>query len=274
MICTKINKYFYIANRIIFIPTFVCMEILNNCKFCFKLDSFRLITLIFYQYNYLICFFIAFSADLTEADNQYNWEFVKSLSDVICLSTKVEEIPRKLFLLVNGFCVMMLLINIIISYKCCNYTTFFGLFFLFLFFFEMIVNSFNLLEQNLNNNISRQDEDRNSLELEQNQIQQYHDEENVLNIIPQNTRSLPLEPTNRAYVVSLKDNAKVLISMKIDSNEEAKDFGENSCAICLDDFDVDHVVYFSECKHYFHYNCLYLWSKTSNKCPLCRNDFI
>ena len=46
---------------------------------------------------------------------------------------------------------------------------------------------------------------------------------------------------------------------------------QNNCSICLDPF-VDEAK-INGCSHTFCYECIYIWSKTANKCTLCSAPF-
>ena len=51
--------------------------------------------------------------------------------------------------------------------------------------------------------------------------------------------------------------------------EDEKLFNE-TCVICLDNFQKKDKISTLQCEHSFHYNCLSLWIKDKNSCPLCR----
>lgn len=45
------------------------------------------------------------------------------------------------------------------------------------------------------------------------------------------------------------------------------------CPICREELkDLDLAI--SECKHKFHFNCLFRWIKKSNTCPICRQQLV
>ena len=46
---------------------------------------------------------------------------------------------------------------------------------------------------------------------------------------------------------------------------------EEKCAICITDITLTNKTILS-CGHYFHYNCLRMWNKHHNTCPVCRNE--
>lgn len=45
------------------------------------------------------------------------------------------------------------------------------------------------------------------------------------------------------------------------------------CAICMEGFKEDELIKQLPCKHIYHRCCIREWTKKSNECPLCRNDF-
>ncbi|UKZ73515.1 hypothetical protein TrVFT333_001162 [Trichoderma virens FT-333] len=45
---------------------------------------------------------------------------------------------------------------------------------------------------------------------------------------------------------------------------------KTECTICIDDMKVDDVAAFLPCKHWFHEECVTLWLKQHNTCPVCR----
>jgi hypothetical protein len=62
-------------------------------------------------------------------------------------------------------------------------------------------------------------------------------------------------------------------SIVIPSHEEPQD--DNTCAICLDAFsDGELISGASECRHYFHKDCLLGWLDQHNVCPCCRRTMV
>lgn len=48
---------------------------------------------------------------------------------------------------------------------------------------------------------------------------------------------------------------------------------DNMCCICLSVMDNELLIHkIDECKHTFHSSCLIEWLRTSNQCPMCRNQ--
>ena len=53
---------------------------------------------------------------------------------------------------------------------------------------------------------------------------------------------------------------------------EIKDKDNNSCSICLVDFEDDSQVGTTNCDHIFHKECITEWSRYKKDCPVCRED--
>ncbi|KAG5982409.1 hypothetical protein E4U55_001916 [Claviceps digitariae] len=46
--------------------------------------------------------------------------------------------------------------------------------------------------------------------------------------------------------------------------------GEVECSICIDEMKIGETAVFLRCKHWFHENCVVLWLREHNTCPVCR----
>ncbi|KAG6017146.1 hypothetical protein E4U43_002205 [Claviceps pusilla] len=46
--------------------------------------------------------------------------------------------------------------------------------------------------------------------------------------------------------------------------------GEVECSICIDEMKIGETAVFLRCKHWFHEDCVVLWLKEHNTCPVCR----
>jgi len=46
----------------------------------------------------------------------------------------------------------------------------------------------------------------------------------------------------------------------------------NSCVICLNDYEDHEIITLLPCGHFFHQQCIILWLKDHNSCPMCRQD--
>ena len=51
-----------------------------------------------------------------------------------------------------------------------------------------------------------------------------------------------------------------------------KEFNEQTCNICLDNFVKGQITVSLECGHFFHGNCIINWLKMRNTCPVCRHE--
>ncbi|GAA0170097.1 hypothetical protein LIER_24435 [Lithospermum erythrorhizon] len=58
-----------------------------------------------------------------------------------------------------------------------------------------------------------------------------------------------------------------LLSHKTKKNEDGQIL---SCAICLEDFEVQEFVTSTPCNHMFHSDCIVPWVKAQGRCPICR----
>ena len=82
----------------------------------------------------------------------------------------------------------------------------------------------------------------------------------------------PLDITRRPESCESEDDRDPT-SIVIPSHEEPQD--ENTCAICLDAFsDGELISGASECRHYFHKDCLLGWLDQHNVCPCCRRTMV
>ena len=72
-----------------------------------------------------------------------------------------------------------------------------------------------------------------------------------------------------------------------DDFEKLKKIDKECCSICLKDFCYDNEmnnnnlfcrviqndnIHKTECNHYFHEKCLFIWRKYRNICPICKNE--
>lgn len=64
---------------------------------------------------------------------------------------------------------------------------------------------------------------------------------------------------------------KFLLNLKIDLKEKNI---EKNCLICLEEFELKKFVYLLNCTHLFHKKCINSWLKSSDHCPVCRQDVI
>ena len=54
---------------------------------------------------------------------------------------------------------------------------------------------------------------------------------------------------------------------KIDSNKF-----ENTCSVCLVEYDENSIVSSTKCNHLFHHDCIKEWSYYKDTCPVCREQ--
>ena len=47
-----------------------------------------------------------------------------------------------------------------------------------------------------------------------------------------------------------------------------------TCSICLEQFQKTEKIVILDCNHIFHFQCMSLWIKNNNTCPLCRDSLI
>ena len=60
---------------------------------------------------------------------------------------------------------------------------------------------------------------------------------------------------------------------KIEINENnLNEFSEQSCNVCLENFNKGQITMQLDCGHYFHEKCIIHWLKMRNTCPVCRHE--
>uniref|UniRef100_A0A1A9V9E2 RING-type domain-containing protein n=1 Tax=Glossina austeni TaxID=7395 RepID=A0A1A9V9E2_GLOAU len=78
------------------------------------------------------------------------------------------------------------------------------------------------------------------------------------------------------YSHILKNNFGVIASIAIKMlptykySSELDDGNEKSCAVCLNDFQLNEVIRKLPCAHDFHVDCVDKWLKLRRTCPMCR----
>jgi hypothetical protein len=94
-------------------------------------------------------------------------------------------------------------------------------------------------------------------------------------------RALEEEQMNRALLESRElfdetdtthknDNAELIHESQKYSTLKIKNKRKEICCICMENFSCNQLVYWLDCKHIFHENCLCEWVKYKNECPTCR----
>lgn len=76
-------------------------------------------------------------------------------------------------------------------------------------------------------------------------------------------------------IMNEEENAKnIKITKKILKKEEYSSIKKDEilCSICLMEFNPSEMVSETDCKHFFHDECLEGWLKIKNKCPMCNKN--
>ncbi|KAE8733316.1 Detected protein of confused Function [Hibiscus syriacus] len=66
-----------------------------------------------------------------------------------------------------------------------------------------------------------------------------------------------------------KPEATALIESNKSSTEE-----EDTCPICLEEYDEENPKLVTKCEHHFHLSCILEWMERSDTCPLCDQEII
>ena len=56
------------------------------------------------------------------------------------------------------------------------------------------------------------------------------------------------------------------------TQENINNYKDMTCNICLEGFQIGHILRVLECKHEFHERCIITWLKSRNTCPVCRHE--
>ena len=60
---------------------------------------------------------------------------------------------------------------------------------------------------------------------------------------------------------------------KIEINDQnINEFNEQTCNVCLENFNAGQITMKLDCGHYFHEKCITHWLKMRNTCPVCRHE--
>ena len=81
-------------------------------------------------------------------------------------------------------------------------------------------------------------------------------------------------PRTKATAIQCSGNSKYFFLVRIVFlifffNDIALD---NSCTICMDEYEPEVELLTLPCFHNFHYDCVKPWFRTKNECPVCRAD--
>ena len=66
-------------------------------------------------------------------------------------------------------------------------------------------------------------------------------------------------------------NQPLLLEKKEITNDTLLD---ESCVICLDQFQKEEKITILDCNHTFHFQCMTLWAQNNTTCPLCRDSIL
>lgn len=77
-------------------------------------------------------------------------------------------------------------------------------------------------------------------------------------------------PQSNAAPPATEDAIEKLEKKKLDK-EMMGESGKAECTICIDDMTIGDEVTVLPCKHWFHGECVVLWLKEHNTCPICRS---
>ena len=56
------------------------------------------------------------------------------------------------------------------------------------------------------------------------------------------------------------------------TQDNYNNYKDMTCNICLEGFQIGHILRVLECKHEFHERCIITWLKSRNTCPVCRHE--
>ena len=85
----------------------------------------------------------------------------------------------------------------------------------------------------------------------------------ISNLMEQNPQSNAAPPASESAIANLERR-------KMDEAWKAKEGGKAECTVCIDEVKIDDEVIFLPCKHWFHEECVTMWLKEHNTCPICR----
>lgn len=84
------------------------------------------------------------------------------------------------------------------------------------------------------------------------------------------TQLMEANPQSNAAPPATEQAIEKLQKKKLD-REMIGDSSKVDCTICMDDLQIGDEVTVLPCKHWFHGECVVLWLKEHNTCPVCRN---
>ncbi|OIW32538.1 hypothetical protein CONLIGDRAFT_572435, partial [Coniochaeta ligniaria NRRL 30616] len=83
------------------------------------------------------------------------------------------------------------------------------------------------------------------------------------------TQLMEANPQSNAAPPASEDAIAKLPKRKVELEDLGSD-GKAECTICIDEMNVGDEVTVLPCKHWFHGECVTLWLKEHNTCPICR----
>ncbi len=98
----------------------------------------------------------------------------------------------------------------------------------------------------------------------------------IYNMVDSYYEQLDEEILNETLIESLElqpDTVRQNECLEFEKEDYSKieiDKFENSCSICLNDYEKDSVVSTTKCNHLFHHECIKEWSHYKDSCPVCR----
>ncbi|KAL4353148.1 hypothetical protein GQ457_06G031930 [Hibiscus cannabinus] len=63
------------------------------------------------------------------------------------------------------------------------------------------------------------------------------------------------------------------VTTLVDSNKSAME-EEDTCPICLEEYDEENPKLVTKCEHHFHLSCILEWMERSDTCPICDQEMI
>ena len=98
-------------------------------------------------------------------------------------------------------------------------------------------------------------------------VEIYRQSRQIRNIMDPQGDDPPIRPTlTKGEYLRMK-------SRRYHKTDKDKEFHQDTCVICTENFKSNNKIPILKCKHDFHWNCLKKWTtKTSKTCPSCRKD--
>lgn len=84
------------------------------------------------------------------------------------------------------------------------------------------------------------------------------------------TNLMEANPQSNAAPPATEQGLKDLDRKTVDRTMLGLD-GKTECSICIDDMEEGQTAVFLPCKHWFHEECVVLWLREHNTCPICRS---